>query len=64
MVFNGQQEKESINCVRLGHKNCPSGSLFGMTIGDPLDSFFYPILTLVIDSYTVNFENFMRILFS
>ena len=48
-VFNGEQEKEKIICVRMGWKNL---SLV-MPNGDPLDGFFHPTLTLVIDSYII-----------
>ena len=57
---SGEQDKESIIRVRVGWKN-PS---LGMTVchhsaslvlrnGDPLDGFFYPTLTLMIDSYNL-----------
>ena len=59
-VFYSEQEKESI-CVRMGLKNLPltislchhSASLV-MPIGDPQDRFFYPTLTLMMDSFTLS----------
>ena len=48
-VFNGEQEKEKVICVRMGWKN-PS---LMMPNCDPQDEFFHPTLTLVIDSYII-----------
>ena len=55
---SGEQEKESIFRVRVGWKNLSLGiTVFhhsvslGMPNGDPRDRFFYPTLTLMIDSY-------------
>ena len=52
------EEKESIIRVRWDRKVCPSWSSFVSTRqaswcqnGDPLDNFFYPILTLTMYSY-------------
>ena len=58
VVFNGEQEKESISRVRVGSKNLPlgitvchhSGSLV-IPNGDPRERFPYPTLSLMIDSY-------------
>ena len=57
-VFEGEQEKESIIRVRMGLKNlsltitvCHHSASLVMPIGDPRDGFFYPTLTLMIDSY-------------
>ena len=44
--FNGKQEKESIIHVRVRSLVMPNG--------DPWDSFFYPTLTLMIDSSLCN----------
>ena len=43
--FNGKQENKSIIHVRVRSLVMPNG--------DPWDSFFYPTLTLMIDSYTL-----------
>ena len=60
MVFNGEQEKESIICVRVGSKNpslvitvCHHSASLLMPNGDPRDEFFYPTLTLIVDSYII-----------
>ena len=57
-VFDGEQEKEFIICVRKEYKNlsltinvCHQLASLVMPIGDPRDGFFYPIFTLMIDSY-------------
>ena len=59
-LFNGEQEKESIICVRMGLKKpslaitiCHHSASIVMSNSDPRDGFFYPTLTLMIDSYTV-----------
>ena len=66
VVFNhnGEQEKESIIGVRVGTKNpslvntiCHHLASLVMPNGDPQDEFFYPTLTLMIDSY--NLDHFM-----
>ena len=53
-----EQEKESIIRVRVGQKNpslktmdCHRLASLVMSIRDPRDGFFYPTLTLMIDSY-------------
>ena len=57
MVFNGEQEIESIIHVRMGSKN-PSFMImitvcdrFMMPNDDPQEVFFDPTFTLMIDSY-------------
>ena len=58
VVSNGEQEKESLIRVRVGKKNPSlvitvwhhSASLV-MPNSDPRDRYFYPTLTLMIDSY-------------
>ena len=59
-VLNGEQEKETINRVRLGEKNpslaiidCHHSASLVMPIGDSRDRFFYLTLTLMIDSYII-----------
>ena len=58
-VFSGEQEKGSIIRVRMGEKNpsqinvCDDSASLVMPIGDPRDRLFYPILTLIIDSYNI-----------
>ena len=46
---SGEQEKESIICVKVGQKNPCDASLV-MQNGDPQDVFFHFTLTLMIDS--------------
>ena len=55
---SGEQEKESIICVRVGYKNlslgitvCHHSASLVMANGDPREEFFYPTLILTIDSY-------------
>ena len=55
---SGEQEKESIIRMRVGQKNlslgipvCHHSASLVMPNGDPGDGFFYPTLTLMIDSY-------------
>ena len=57
---SGEQEKESIICVRVGEKNpslgitiCHHSASLVMPNDDPRDGFFYPTLTLRIDSYRI-----------
>ena len=57
MVLSGEQEIESIIRVRVGKTNpslmitdCHNSASLMMPIGDPRDGFFYPTLTLIIDS--------------
>ena len=57
-VFSGEPEKESIIRVRVGYKNeslaitaCHHLASLEMPIGDPRDGFFYPTITLMVDSY-------------
>ena len=57
---NGEQEKESIICVRVGLKNmtlgitvCHHSAGLMMPNNDPRDRFFYPSLTLMMDSYNL-----------
>ena len=60
-VFRGEQEKEFIIRVRMGIENLSlaitiyhhSTSLV-MSIGDPLDGFFYPTLTLMMGFYILS----------
>ena len=54
---SGEQEKESIIRVRVGLKNpsleitvCHHSASLMMQNGDPRGGFFYPTLTLMIDS--------------
>ena len=56
-VFNGEQEKEPIICVRMGKKNmslritvCHHSASLVMPICDPQDGVFYPTLTFMMDS--------------
>ena len=56
----GEQEKKTIIRVRVGWKNpslgitvCHHLASLVMPNSDPRDSFFYPILTLMIDSYVI-----------
>ena len=53
----GEQENESIICVRMGQKNlslriniCHHSPSLMMRFGGPQDCFFYPTLTLMMDS--------------
>ena len=55
---SGAQQKESIICVRVGWKYLShgitvshNGASLVITNGDLWDRFFYPTLTLMIDSY-------------
>ena len=57
---SGEQEKESIIRVRVGYKNpsleitvCHHSASLVMPNGDPQDGFFYPTLTVMIDSYNM-----------
>ena len=57
-VLSGKQEKVSIMSVRVGLKNpslvitdCHHSASPLMPIGDPRDGFFYPTLTLTMDTY-------------
>ena len=63
-VFNGEQEKESISHVRVGYKNpslwitvCQYSANLVMPNGDPRDGFSYPTLTLMMDSYSIQWLN-------
>ena len=56
----GEQEKESIIGVSVEKKNpsfgitvCPHSRSLMMPNGNPRDGFFYPTLTLMIDSYNL-----------
>ena len=59
-VFNGEQKKkESIICVGMWWENsslaitiCHHLASLVMSKGDTWDAFFYPTLTLMIDSYS------------
>ena len=58
VIYNVKQEKESIIGGRANRKICPSGSHFChhsaslvMPKGDPWEGFFYPTLTLMMDSF-------------
>ena len=58
---SGEQEKESIICVRVGYKNpslritfCHHLASLVIPNGDPQDGFFYPTLTLMIDPYDID----------
>ena len=55
--FKGEQENEYIICVRMGLKNpslritvCHHSANFVMPKGESQDRFFYPTLTLMMDS--------------
>ena len=55
---NGEQEKESIPCVKVGWKNlfltitvCHHSASLMTPNGDPWEGFFYHNLSLMIDSY-------------
>ena len=61
MEFCGEEERESIICVRMGSKNlslvttvCHHLASLMMSNCDPWDIFFYPTLTLMIDSYNID----------
>ena len=61
----GEQEKESIICVRVGYNDpslgitaCHHSASLVMPNGDPRDAFFYPTLTLMIDFYSLCFWMF------
>ena len=63
MVSNGEQEKESIIRVRVGKKNpslwitnCQHSARLVIPNGDLRDGYFYPILTLMIDSFILPFS--------
>ena len=56
-ILSGKQEKESIIRVTMGMKNpslaiteCHHSARFVMQIGDPMDKYLYPCLTLMIDT--------------
>ena len=58
---DGEQEKESIIRVRVGKKNpylvitvCHHPASLVMPNGDPGDGYFYPAITLTIDSYNMS----------
>ena len=62
-VFSGEQEKESLIHMKMGYKNpslvitvCRHSASLVMPISDPLDGFFYPTLTLMMDSYNLLVE--------
>ena len=59
--YKAGQENESIIRVRIGQKNrslaitfCPHSASLVMPIGDPRAGFFYPTLTLRMDSYLLH----------
>ena len=60
-VFNDEQEKESIICVRTGSKNlscviavCHHSPSLLMPNSDPQNRFFYLICTCMMDSYIIH----------
>ena len=65
MKNSGEQEKGSIIRVRVGKKNpslgitvCHHSASLMMPNGDPRDRFFYPTLTLMIDSYSLHIVHY------
>ena len=61
MELYDKEERESIICVVMGSKNpslvttvCHHLASLMMSNCDPWDRFFYPTLTLMIDSYNIN----------
>ena len=51
---HGKQEKEFIILYKGGIEKSPS---LGMPISDPRDRFFYPTITLMINSYILIFRD-------